>query len=205
MSRPTNVSFKRASTAIVGVLTMALWGCDPSTFDDPSAFDPAVDELSLNNSDEDVANVDVGWNTFELAPGGSASPTSAISSVSRIPNSMELWWVGTNGSIQVAYWYDGDVWHRYELAPAGSASTAGGITAVSRIPNSLELWWIGSNGSVQASYWYEGDVPHRYELAPAGSASTISGISAVSRIPNSMEVWWVAPNGSVRDAYVYLP
>ncbi|MEA2130470.1 MAG: hypothetical protein QOJ85_3361, partial [Solirubrobacteraceae bacterium] len=85
------------------------------------------------------------WNGFPLAPDGSAATASGIAAVSRIPNSMELWWIAQNGSVQGAYWYDGGSWQRYELAPAGSASTNGGIAAVSRIPNSMELWFVGAN------------------------------------------------------------
>jgi len=85
---------------------------------------------------------------------------------------MEVLWVGANGSVQGAFWYEGGQWGHYELAPAGSASTSGGIKAVSRIPNSMEVWWIGVNGSVQGAFWYEGEQWGHYELAPAGSAST---------------------------------
>jgi len=67
---------------------------------------------------------------------------------------MELWWIGVNGSMQAAFWYEGGAWTRYELAAAGSASVNGAVSAVSRIPNSMELWWTGANGSVGDSYWY---------------------------------------------------
>jgi hypothetical protein len=144
-----------------------------------------------------------GWQQFELAPPGSAAANGGITTVSRIPSSMETWWIGANGSVQDAYWYEGGQWQRFELAPGGSASTNGGITAVSRIPNSMETWWIGANGSVQDAYWYEGGQWQRFELAPGGSASTNGGITAVSRIPNSMETWWIGANGSVQDAYWY--
>ncbi|MEH1903101.1 MAG: hypothetical protein V7L04_17235, partial [Nostoc sp.] len=69
-----------------------------------------------------------------MAPAGSASINGGITAVSRIPNSLEVWWIGGNSSIQDAYWYEGSQWQRFELAPAGSASINGGITAVSRIP-----------------------------------------------------------------------
>jgi hypothetical protein len=140
---------------------------------------------------------------FEIAPAESASTEGVIAAVSRIPNSMEVWWIGSNGSVQSAYWYEGANWQRYELAPPGSAATDGSITAVSRIPNSMEVWWIGSNGSVQSAYWYEGANWQRYELAPPGSAATDGSITSVSRIPNSMEVWWIGVNGSVQSAYWY--
>jgi hypothetical protein len=67
---------------------------------------------------------------------------------------MEVWWIGANGSVQAAFWYEGAQWQRYELAPAGSASINAGITAVSRIPASMEVWWTGVNGSVRDAFWY---------------------------------------------------
>ena len=143
------------------------------------------------------------WQQFELAPANAASNSSKTTSVSRIHNSMEVWWIGANGSIQDAYWYEGGQWGRFELAPASSAAPNGGITAVSRIPGSMEVWWIGENGSVQGAFWYEGGQWGRYELAPAGSASINGGIKAVSRIPGSMEVWWIGADGSIQDAFWY--
>ncbi|EJR57937.1 hypothetical protein IK3_05232, partial [Bacillus toyonensis] len=43
---------------------------------------------------------------YELAPAESANTYGSITAVSRIPNSMEVWWIGANGSVQDAYWYD---------------------------------------------------------------------------------------------------
>jgi hypothetical protein len=149
------------------------------------------------------------WKRYELAPAGSASAGfysyGSITAVSRVPNSMEVWWVGTEASVQGAYWYEGQPWKRYELAPPGSASVDGSITAVSRVSNSMEVWWVGTEASVHGAYWYEGQPWKRYELAPAGSASVYGSITAVSRIPDSMEVWWVGTDASVRDAFWYAP
>ena len=138
-----------------------------------------------------------------LAPAGSASQTSGMTSVSRNPNAMEIWWVGTDGSVQGAYWYEGSKWERYTLAPAGSASQTSGMTSVSRSPSTMELWWVGTDGSVQGAYWYEGSKWKRYTLAPAGSASQTSGMTSVSRSSSTMELWWVSPEGSVEGAYWY--
>jgi len=144
-----------------------------------------------------------GWSTFQMNGGGSAAGTTRIAAVSRIPNSMEVFWIAPNGAVMDTYWYDGSPWRQFELAPAGSASVDGGIVALSRVSNSMEVFWIAPNGSVQDAYWYEGGNWNRFELAGAGSASINGGITGVSRIPNSMEVFWVAPNGAVRDAYWY--
>jgi hypothetical protein len=139
------------------------------------------------------------WQLYELAPPGSVAPLGRITAVSRIPNSMEVWWQGPGYSLQGAYWYEGQPWQHYQLAPPGSAY-AEDITAISRIPTSMEVWWFGPDKSVQGAYWYEGQPWHRYELAPPGSACS-TGIAAVSRIPTSMEVWWTGPNNSVQGAY----
>ena len=142
------------------------------------------------------------WQRYQLAPPNSAMAFS-IAAVSRIPTSMEIWWVGTEDrSVQGAYWYEGQSWQRYELAPPGSAHASSSIAAVSRIPTSMEVWWV-ADGSVQGAYWYEGQPWQRYELAPPGSAHLTSSIAAVSRIPNSMEVWWIVGDGSVQGAYWY--
>ena len=142
------------------------------------------------------------FSQFQLSQ-GNASTTGCITAVSRIPNSMEVFWIEQNGSVQGAFWYDGGNWSRYELAPAGSASATGSITAVSRISNSMEVFWVGQNGSVQDAYWYEGANWQHFELAPAGSASATGSIKVVSRIPNSMELWWIGESGSIQDAYWY--
>ena len=113
------------------------------------------------------------WRGFEIAPPGSAPLNGGITAVSRVPISMEIWWVGANGSVRDAFWYEGmDRWGGFELAPQGSAAMPGGITAVSRVPNSMEIWWVGANGSVQDAFWYEGmDRWVGFEIAPQGSAS----------------------------------
>jgi hypothetical protein len=50
-------------------------------------------------------NFESGWQRFALSGPASAKTSSRISSVSRYPNSMELWWVGPGGSVQDENWY----------------------------------------------------------------------------------------------------
>jgi hypothetical protein len=145
------------------------------------------------------------WRHFELAATGNASGNGSIAAVSRIPNSMEIFWVGAEGSVEDAFWYEGmDHFGRHTIAPNGSASPNGGITVVSRIPNSMEIFWVGAEGSVEDAVWYEGmDHWARFAIVPNGSASPNGGITAVSRIPESMEIWWIGANRFVQDAFWY--
>ena len=60
------------------------------------------------------------WQTFTLAPGGSSS-AHGIAAVPRIPGSMELWYVGPNGSVQDRYWYDARAPGRASSSPPPAA------------------------------------------------------------------------------------
>ena len=42
----------------------------------------------------------------QLAGPGSASTGGGITSVSRLPGAMEVWWVGSDGSVRDAFRYD---------------------------------------------------------------------------------------------------
>ncbi|PGM63518.1 hypothetical protein CN947_08810, partial [Bacillus cereus] len=62
---------------------------------------------------------------YELFPSTTTTPqtkknksysSGSISAVARIPDSMEVWWIGANGSVQDAFWYAGQQWKRFELA-----------------------------------------------------------------------------------------
>ncbi|MFO0955941.1 MAG: C2 family cysteine protease [Isosphaeraceae bacterium] len=140
---------------------------------------------------------------FTLAGNGSAATTGGITAVSRASNTMEVFWVGPQGSVQDAYYYDGAGWRGFTLAGNGSASPRGGIKAVSRASNTMEVFWVGAQGSVQDAYYYDGAGWKGFTLAGNGSAATTGGITAVSRASNTMEVFWVGPQGSVQDAYYY--
>ena len=166
------------------------------------AYGRALTEVALSTDSLTITRAAPPWQTFELSGAGSSS-AHGVAAVSRIPGSMELWYVAPNGSIQDRYWYEGSNWQGFELAPPGSAAPTSGIAAVSRIPGSMELWWVAPNGSVQGAYWYDGGGWGRYELAPPDSASPTGGIAAVSRIPGSMELWFVGTNGSIQDRYWY--
>lgn len=135
-----------------------------------------------------------------------AASTSGMAALSRIDTSMEIWWIGVDGSVQGAFWYKGqhhDAWQRYQLAPLGKASPASGVAAVSRINTAMEIWWVGPLGSVEGGYYYSTDTKpwQTYTVAPNGSASQTHSIAAVSRRPESMDLVWITPDGGVEGAF----
>jgi len=46
------------------------------------------------------------WSRFDLVTAGRASTSGDVTAVSRIPNSMEAWWIGADGSVVDSFYYD---------------------------------------------------------------------------------------------------
>ncbi len=140
-----------------------------------------------------------GWQPYQLAPAGSTSlaPGAGLAVVSRLSNTMELWYVGGDGSVQDWYWYEGSTWQHFPVAPAGSAAPNSAIAAVSRASNTLEIWYEGADQSVQDKYWYDGGAGWQgFQFA---SPIASRWITAVSRESNAMEVFYIGPGDTLVD------
>ena len=122
--------------------------------------------VEANGGVEDAYSYDGGSSgRFQLAAPGASAPLfepRQITAVSRASNTMELWWIGADGSVQDRYYYDGSGWNGFTLAAAGSAlvhlGSGPAITAVSRASNTMEVWFI------------EPAIPSR-----TGTTTTVSG------------------------------
>lgn len=138
-----------------------------------------------------------GWKRYELAQAGSASLAGSITAISRMPNTMELWWVGSDGSIQDAYWYEGDQWRRFPLMHGGSAAANTAIAAVSRRPDTMEIFWQKPNGALADNHVYvEWQRRDRFLKEQVGSPRSVLNVSAISRHADSIDVVTVGENGT---------
>lgn len=160
-----------------------------------------------NGGVEDAYQYDGGPSgRFQLAAPSGSTPLfepRQITVVSRAPNTMELWWVGADGSVQDRYYYDGSGWNGFTLAPSGSADAQLGsgpaITAVSRASNTMEVWFVGHDNSVQDRYYYDGYGWNGFTLSPANSA--YNAMASVAPSASAMNVTWTGSgSNSVQDA-----
>jgi hypothetical protein len=46
------------------------------------------------------------WGRFDLVLAGRASTGRDMTAVSRMPNTMEVWWIGADGSVVDSFYYD---------------------------------------------------------------------------------------------------
>ena len=153
--------------------------------------------VSPSGDVDDAFHYDTGpAGRFVLAPHSASTPNVSLprhlSVVSRASTTMEVFWIGEDGSIQDRYYDDGSGWNGFTLAPPGSAlglgSPAGAIAAVSRASNTMEVWWMGRDASVQDAYWFAGSVWNRFTLSGPNSAE--AAIAAVAPSAGAMDVVW---------------
>jgi hypothetical protein len=139
---------------------------------------------------------------FQIYAAGPSSPNTFPSRqlvvVSRGSNMMEVFWIGTDRSIQDSYFYDGQGWNHFTLAAAGSAVNPSQITAVTRAPNTMELWWIGTASEIHGAFWFEGGSWTQYTLP---GTFGYDNLDAVAPSPNQMELFF---DGGFDDSYQTL-
>ena len=149
----------------------------------------------------------MGWHRpFPIAPPGAALP-GAIAAVSRLPEHLDVYWVGPDGGIGSTWWdarSDDGRWHRpFPIAPPGAA-LPGAIAAVSRLPEHLDVYWVGPDGGIGSTWWDarsdDGRWHRPFPIAPPGAALP-GAIAAVSRLPEHLDVYWVGPDGGIGSTW----
>jgi hypothetical protein len=117
------------------------------------------------------------WNApFSIAPSGSAN--GAVSAVSRTPSSVDVAWIGADGSVGYAGWSadsNNGAWRApFTISPAGSAAPTSVISLLARLPVHLDVFWVAPDGAI-GTVWWDGLVNNskwnpNFTVAPAGSA-----------------------------------
>ena len=151
-----------------------------------------------------------GWGDhgpFNIAPPGSAEEGSAIATVARMPDHLDVVWVTRDGAIGSNWWTaaPGTSWAdhgAFRIAPAGSARPGSALAAVARTPDNLDVYWVTPDGAVASNWWFAAPgaswADHGwFTITPPSVVASVGGITATARTPNNLDVFWVAPDGSV--------
>jgi hypothetical protein len=155
---------------------------------------------------------DVWDNHVFQIPGNYPAPAAGtgVSVCSRMPNHIDIFWVGNDGKIYSSWWHTGDVWdnHVFQIPgnyPAPAAGT--GISSCAREPNHIDIFWVGNDGKIYSSWWHTGDVwdNHVFQIPgsyPAPAAGT--GVSSCSREPNHIDIFWVGSDGKIYSSWWHM-
>jgi len=151
-----------------------------------------------------------GWaehSPFEIAPPGAARLGSPVVAVSRVPEQIDVFWIGPDGSIMTQWWRAGagTGWADhgpFPVAPAGSAGPGSGLTVVARTMEHLDVFWIGPDNAVMTQWWdgapHAGWADHApFGITAAGAAHAGSPLSAVCRDTQNINVCFVGPDGAI--------
>ena len=151
-----------------------------------------------------------GWGDhgpFNIAPPGSAEEGSAIATVARMPDHLDVVWVTRDGAIGSNWWTaaPGTSWAdhgAFRIAPAGSARPGSALAVVARTPDNLDVYWVTPDGAVASNWWFAAPgaswADHGwFTITPPSVVASVGGITATARTPNNLDVFWVAQDGSV--------
>jgi hypothetical protein len=126
----------------------------------------------------------------------SSTPTfqpRQIAAVSRASNTIEVWYIGANNSVQDRYYFDGAGWKGFALAGANSAQSA--IAAVAPSANAMSVTW----NAYGQSWLDNGAFPPWTvaQISPTGPP-TLGDIPAVSQAIG-VNVFEVTNNGAIEE------
>jgi hypothetical protein len=104
--------------------------------------------------DQNVAEAK--WRGWWRILDGVAAPGSSVTVVSRDPDKLDVFVIGTDGGIWTAAW-DQNVaeakWRGWWRILGGVAAPGSGVTVVSRDPDKLDVFVIGTDGGIWTAAW----------------------------------------------------
>ena len=145
-----------------------------------------------------------GWHGWWPLNGGVAAPGAPVTVVSRGPDKLDVFVVGTDGRVWTAAWEPSftDWWHGWwpigdVRVPQGSA-----IHAVSRSPDKLDIFATDVNGTIWTAAWESSftDWWHGWWPLNGGVAAPGAPVTVVSRSPDKLDVFVVGTDGRVWTA-----
>jgi hypothetical protein len=143
------------------------------------------------------------WHGWWSLNGGVAAPGAHVTVVSRSPNKLDAFVVGTDGRVYTAAWEPGftNGWHGWW--PIGNIRVPQGapVHAVSRSADKLDIFVCDVNGVVQTAAWEPSFSSwHGWWDLKGGRAAPGAHVTAVSRAPDKLDVFVVGTDGRVYTA-----
>lgn len=140
------------------------------------------------------------WDSFMLAPPGSAKPEACLASVSRQPEHIDIFWMSPQGQV-MSNWFR-DQWHHNFVLSDADDSVGQGLSVCSAGPDHICLCWFSKKNGLSvrefnaASGW--GAV---FRLPSPVRPSISAGISVRSRVFGHLDLFWIGEDGSVWSSW----
>jgi hypothetical protein len=145
-----------------------------------------------------------GWHGWWQIAGGVAAPGSPVTVVSRGPDKLDAFVVGTDEGIWTAAWEPDftDGWHGWWQIGSSKAPLGAYVGAVSRSLDHLDAFVTDVGGRILTAAWEPGftDGWHGWWQIAGGVAAPGSPVTAVSSSPNTLDAFVVGKDGAARTA-----
>ena len=128
---------------------------------------------------------------------------TSISAINRTNSIIDLYWIGNDGKIYVAWNKFGETWdnHVYQIAgnyPPPAQGTS--ISSINRSPTYIDLYWIGNNGKIYAAWNKFGETWDNHVFQISGnypSPARGTSISSINRSSTNTDLYWIGNDGKI--------
>lgn len=145
-----------------------------------------------------------GWHGWWEVAGGRAAPGAAVTALSRAPDKLDVFVVGTDSHVWQAAWEPGFVggWRGWSPVLDAVVPATSAVTGVSRSLDHIDLFLTDSGGAVRSAAWEPGftDGWHGWWGIQGGRAAAGATVSAVSRSADKLDIFVVGTDGRIYTA-----
>jgi hypothetical protein len=145
-----------------------------------------------------------GWHGWWEVAGGRALPGSPVTAVSRGPDKLDIFVVGTDGRVWTAAWEPAfvDGWHGWWAIGNIQVPIGSPVHAVSRGPDKLDIFVTDVAGVIRTAAWEPAfaDGWHGWWEIAGGRAAPGAAVTAVSRSTDKLDVFLVGTDGRIWSA-----
>lgn len=126
-----------------------------------------------------------------------------IAAIARVPQHLDVFWVGDDGRVYSSWWHEGLPWSG-AFPIGGFFPTGAPIAAVARRPDHIDLFVVGNDGRVYTSWWHEGQPwsgANDNWLPIGGFFPVGASITAVARMSEHLDVFVMGNDGRVYTSW----
>lgn len=143
------------------------------------------------------------WNPWTELP-VLAQPNANLAVLSRLPNLLDVFVVGTDGVVRSTWKFDGEAWASWFAVGSLRLPSGASIRAVARIPDAIDLFAIGMDGIPVTCSWSPATNWLDWRPIPGVAAPAGAPVEAVARRSDHLDLFLVANDGQLWSTWWHL-
>ncbi len=146
----------------------------------------------------------VGWGRWFQVSGGVASgggQGSGVTSVSRFPNHLDLFTVGTDNRVYSCWWDNSSGWAAWFPLSGITCRPGSTVNVVSRNTNHLDLFTTAADGRIMSCWWDATSGWSSWFQVGGGVAANGATVTAIARNPNHLDLFTVGTDNRVYSCW----